>query len=88
MATPVDRLRVLPLGADPSLRRRYMVLDEEVPSFHAGREALGLDGRGRGEAALLQGGEKGFGAAEGCEGQFTHWYLPGLSLRECQMAVF
>jgi acyl-CoA hydrolase len=32
MAIPVDRLRVLPLGADPSLRRRYMVLDEDLPA--------------------------------------------------------
>lgn len=31
MPSPVDRLLVLPLGADPSIRRNYMVLDQDLP---------------------------------------------------------
>ncbi len=31
MDLPDDRLLILPLGSDPALRRRYMVLDEDLP---------------------------------------------------------
>ena len=32
MALPEDRILTLPLGSDPSLRRRYMLLDEDLPA--------------------------------------------------------
>lgn len=32
MALPDDRVLTVPLGTDPSLRRRYMLLDEDVPA--------------------------------------------------------
>jgi acyl-CoA hydrolase len=32
MALPADRVLTLPLGSDPSLRRRYMLLDEDLPA--------------------------------------------------------
>lgn len=32
MALPDDRVLTLPLGSDPSLRRRYMLLDEDLPA--------------------------------------------------------
>jgi acyl-CoA hydrolase len=32
MVLPEDRILTLPLGSDPALRRRYMVLDEDLPA--------------------------------------------------------
>ncbi|HJW43227.1 MAG TPA: acyl-CoA thioesterase [Geothrix sp.] len=32
MDVPADRLLILPLGSDPSVRRRYMLLDEDLPA--------------------------------------------------------
>ncbi|HEY3270653.1 MAG TPA: acyl-CoA thioesterase [Geothrix sp.] len=32
MALPEDRILTLPLGSDPALRRRYMLLDEDLPA--------------------------------------------------------
>jgi acyl-CoA hydrolase len=32
MALPDDRILTVPLGSDPSLRRRYMLLDEDLPA--------------------------------------------------------
>ena len=65
------------------LARASAALHQQVAAFETGLDGLGLDGHGGLEAALGQGGQQGFAAAEGCEGHLIHWNLPGLSLREC-----
>jgi hypothetical protein len=52
-------------------------LDEQVPPFQPWLETGFLHGGWSGEAAAVQGGQKGFAAAKGCEGACVQRFSRG-----------